>query len=133
MKRLRMVVEWSRGSPVRFAWKDGRLLEVGRDRPAPVNYGLLPGLLNPADGEEVDAVFLGPPLPPGTEAEGLVVGLLWLADGDHKLLLAPSLEALAGEDLTPLLSWFPRERAPRVEGPESAQAWLEALQKAQDR
>lgn len=63
MMRLRMVVEWSKGSPFRYAWKEGHLALVAVDQPAPVNYGLIPGLINPADGEEVDAVFLGPPLP----------------------------------------------------------------------
>ena len=57
-----MRVEWSQGSPYRYAWEGGGLRFVGQDRPAPVNYGLVEGLLNPADGEEVDAVYLGPPL-----------------------------------------------------------------------
>ena len=78
----------------RYAWEGGGLRFVGQDRPAPVNYGLVEGLLNPADGEEVDAVYLGPPLSPGEEAEGLLLGMVALADGDHKLLLAQSPEGL---------------------------------------
>lgn len=122
-----MVVEWSQGSPRRYTWKEGRLVLVGQDQPAPVNYGLVPGLLNPADGEEVDAVFLGPPLPPGSLVEGEVVGLLALADQDHKLLLAPGPQALDKEALAPLLAWFAPERQPRLLGPEEAWAWVESL------
>ncbi len=103
--RLRMVVEWSQGSRLRYAWEEGRLLPPKEEAAeAPVNYGLIPGLLNPADGEEVDACFLGPPLPPGTEAEGVVVGMVHLADGDHKLLLAPGPTPLGGAEA--LLAWF---------------------------
>jgi inorganic pyrophosphatase len=110
--RLRMIVEWTKGSPLRHAWKEGRLVPVGEDRPAPVNYGLIPGLLNPADGEEVDAVLLGPPYPLG-EAEGEVVGLLHLEDGDHKVLLAP-------QDSPRMRTWPPSSPgSPRKGGPPS--------------
>ena len=133
MMRLFMVVEWSKGSPFRYAWKEGRLALVGKDRPAPVNYGLVPGLLNPADGEEVDAVYLGAPLPPGTRVEGEVLGMVWLADGDHKLLLGEGPAALGLEGLAPLLAWFTPERRPTLLGPEEAQAWVEALRGLQNR
>jgi hypothetical protein len=80
----------------------------GPARPPRFNYGLIPGLLNPADGEEVDAVLLGPPYPLG-EAEGEVVGLLHLEDGDHKVLLAPQ-DSPPDEDLAPRISMAsPRE------------------------
>ncbi|SDF34593.1 ADP-ribosyl-[dinitrogen reductase] hydrolase [Thermus arciformis] len=131
--RLRMRVEWSRGSPHRYAWEGGRLRFVGQDRPAPVNYGLLPGLLNPADGEEVDAVYLGPPLPPGEEAEGLLLGMVALADGDHKLLLAQSPEGLDPQEAARLLAWFSPERRPTLLGPEEAGAWVKGLEEKQDR
>lgn len=131
--RLHMVVEWSKGSPFRYAWKGGELLPVGEERPAPVNYGLVPGLLNPADGEEVDAVFLGPPLPPGTRVEGEVLGMVWLADGDHKLLLGPRREAAVGEELGSLLAWFSPARRPAIRKPEEAAVWVEGLESLQDR
>ncbi|WP_338067519.1 inorganic diphosphatase [Thermus tengchongensis] len=124
--RLRMVVEWSKGSPFRYAWKEGRLTLVAVDQPAPVNYGLIPGLINPADGEEVDAVYLGPPLPSGTQVEGEVVGMVWLADGDHKLILANHPEE-ALRDLGFLLSWFHSDRKPTFVGLEGAQTFLREL------
>lgn len=125
-----MIVEWTKGSPLRHAWKEGRLVPLGEEEPAPVNYGLLPGLLNPADGEEVDAALLGPPHPLG-EAEGEVLGLLHLEDGDHKVVLAP--EGYEGEDLGPLLAWFAPERAPRLLPREAALAFLEERRRERDR
>ncbi|MEM1879218.1 MAG: inorganic diphosphatase [Desulfurococcaceae archaeon] len=122
-----MVVEWSKGSPFRYAWKEGRLALVAVERPAPVNYGLIPGLINPADGEEVDAVYLGPPLPPGTGVEGEVLGMLGLADGDHKLLLGEGPAALTLEGLAPLLAWFAPGRRPTLLGPEAARVWVEEV------
>ncbi|WP_341474579.1 ADP-ribosylglycohydrolase [Thermus albus] len=124
--RLSMVVEWSKGSPFRYAWKEGKLSLVAVDQPAPVNYGLIPGLFNPADGEEVDAVFLGPPLPPGTRAEGEVVGMVWLRDGDHKLVLAGQ-KPLDSRAIEPLLAWFHPDRQPAFLGPLEAQAFLKSL------
>ena len=128
-----MRVEWSRGSPYRYAWEGGGLRFVGQDRPAPVNYGLVEGLLNPADGEEVDAVYLGPPLSPGEEAEGLLLGMVALADGDHKLLLAQSPEGLDPKEAARLLAWFSPERRPTLLGPEEAGAWVKGLKERQDR
>lgn len=106
---------------------------MGQDRPAPVNYGLVEGLLNPADGEEVDAVYLGPPLSPGEEAEGLLLGMVALADGDHKLLLAQSPEGLDPKEAARLLAWFSPERRPTLLGPEEAGAWVKGLKERQDR
>ena len=126
MMRLSMVVEWSQGSPFRYAWKEGKLRLVAVDQPAPVNYGLIPGLINPADGEEVDAVYLGPPLPPGTRVEGEVVGMVWLADGDHKLVLADATLP-KDQELAPLLAWFSPERQARFLSPIEAQAFLVKL------
>ena len=128
-----MRVEWSQGSPYRYAWEGGGLRFVGQDRPAPVNYGLVEGLLNPADGEEVDAVYLGPPLSPGEEAEGLLLGMVALADGDHKLLLAQSPEGLDPQEAARLLAWFSPERRPTLLGPEEAGAWVKSLKERQDR
>ncbi|GAA5337364.1 MULTISPECIES: inorganic diphosphatase [Thermus] len=127
MNRLRMVVEWSKGSSFRYAWKDGNLALVAVDQPAPVNYGLIPGLINPADGEEVDAVFLGPPLPPGTQVEGEVVGIMWLADGDHKILLEAQGQGPSPREAQELLAWFHPSRKPLLLGPQEARDWLKAL------
>ncbi|WP_240307562.1 inorganic diphosphatase [Thermus caldifontis] len=125
--RLSMVVEWSKGSPFRYAWKEGRLSLVAVDQPAPVNYGLIPGLINPADGEEVDAVYLGPALPPGTQVEGEVVGMVWLADGDHKLLLGTEEGKPGPGEVQELLAWFHPGRNPRLLGPQEAWDWVSAL------
>ncbi|GAB5601795.1 ADP-ribosylglycohydrolase family protein [Thermus sp. FJN-A] len=128
-----MRVEWSKDSPLRYAWKGGRLLLDRVESPAPVNYGLIPGLLNPADGEEVDAVYLGPPLPPGAGVEGFLLGMVALADGDHKLLLARSPRGLDPQEAARLLAWFPPERRPTLLGPEEAEAWVKGLKEEQDR
>ncbi|WP_135256075.1 inorganic diphosphatase [Thermus caldilimi] len=127
MMRLRMVVEWSKGSPFRYAWKGGSLALVAVDQPAPVNYGLIPGLINPADGEEVDAVFLGPPLSPGTEVEGEVVGMVWLTDGDHKILLEAQGQGPSPREAQELLAWFHQSRKPLLLSPQEARDWLEKL------
>ncbi len=127
MMRLSMVVEWSKGSPFRYAWKEGRLALVAVDQPAPVNYGLIPGLINPADGEELDAVYLGPPLPPGTQVEGEVVGMVWLADGDHKLLLEAEGQKPGPGEVQGLLAWFHPSRNPRLLGPGEARNWVSGL------
>ncbi|MGQ9735023.1 MAG: inorganic diphosphatase [Thermaceae bacterium] len=125
---LEVFIEWSKGSKKRYALRGKSLVLVGRDRPAPVNYGFIPGLTNPADGEEVDAVLLGPPVPPGSRIRGEVLGLLHLKDGDHKLVLGPKGQAL--EDLTPLLSWFSEERAPTFLGKEAALDFLQRIRVA---
>ncbi|MFC6659865.1 hypothetical protein [Deinococcus multiflagellatus] len=72
---------------------------------APVNYGCLPGTLNPADGAEVDAVWLGAPRPAGEEVLAVPSGLLHLHDGDHKVIFGAADEVPQG--LHALLAWFP--------------------------
>ncbi|WP_456410820.1 hypothetical protein [Oceanithermus sp.] len=42
--RLGVVVEWSKGSRERWEWKGGCFVHKVEDRPAPVNYGFLPGV-----------------------------------------------------------------------------------------
>ena len=118
------VVEWSAGSHERLVWhaEKGTLNPYRTEAlPAPVNYGCLPGTLNPADDAEIDAVWLGPPLPVGTEVCARPTALLWLTDGDHKVIFGE----LAG--LQALLDWFPPERGAQVQGAAEAQAWLRAL------
>jgi ADP-ribosyl-[dinitrogen reductase] hydrolase len=127
---LEVLVEWSKGSEERYALKEGRLVLAKRDRPAPVNYGFVPDLYNPADGEEVDAALLGPPVPPGSRVRARLRGLLHLADGDHKLLLG---EGEGEEALQALLAWFPPERRPRLLDKAETQAFLEARLKERDR
>ncbi len=93
---------------------------------APVNYGFLPGLVNPADGEEVDAVVLGPPLRPRARTTARLSGLVRLADGDHKLVLAPDADRYP-EDEAALLAWFEPERGARLESADAAERWLTGL------
>lgn len=116
---LEILIEWAKGSEERYAFQGERLVLVKRDRPPPVNYGFVPDLINPADGEEVDAVLLGRPLPPGSRAKGKLLGLLHLEDGDHKLVLGNRLE-----EVEELMEWFPPGRAPRLLGAEAARAFL---------
>ena len=121
--RLRGVVEWQAGERERFIWR-GDAVQPYRTEPlpAPVNYGCLPGTHNPADAAEVDAVWLGEALAVGTVTELVPSGLLWLADGDHKVIFG---ERAAG--LEALLAWFPPERGAQVRSAAEAQAWLAAL------
>ncbi|WP_380099692.1 inorganic pyrophosphatase [Deinococcus radiophilus] len=80
-------MEWSRGQAERLIWRDGRVVPYRTEPlPAPVNYGCIPALHNPADAAEVDAVWLGDPLEVGRQVMAPPTGLLWLADGDHKVI-----------------------------------------------
>lgn len=117
------VVEWSAGSRERLIWR-GETVKPYRTEPvpAPVNYGCLPGTLNPADAAEVDAVWLGVPLAAGTQITARPTGLLHLADGDHKVIFG-DLE----DGFRALLAWFPAGRGARLLGPEQAQEWLDSL------
>ncbi|GGQ95759.1 inorganic pyrophosphatase [Deinococcus ruber] len=119
---LRGVVEWRLGERERFIWRSERLefyrLEA---RPAPVNYGCLPGTLNPADAAEIDAVWLGAARERGEWIAAEPSGLLHLSDLDHKLIFG-DLSAVQ-----PLLNWFPPERGAQVLGPQQAWTWLASL------
>ena len=119
---LRGVVEWRLGDSRRFIWRDGAIHFYREEtRPAPVNYGCLPGTLNPADGAEVDAVWLGPPREVGEEVDAEPTGLLWLADGDHKVVFGDTAQAAA------LLAWFPPDRGARLLGVDEAVEWLSTI------
>lgn len=123
MRRWDGVVEWSAGTAERFVWQPGGLTPLRREPlPAPVNYGCLPGVWNPADDAEADAVWLGPPRAVGERVMAAPSGLLHLQDGDHKVIFGD----LAG-GVQALLAWFAPERGARVLGPEAAQTWLLGL------
>lgn len=124
---LEGVVEWTRGTLERFVWRGGEVVPLRTEPwPAPVNYGCLPGTLNPADGAEVDAVWLGEPRAVGQRVRAVPAGLLQLADGDHKLIFGV-LEEHHGGDLLALLAWFGPERNAQLLGPDAAAAWLASL------
>lgn len=117
------VVEWPRGTLERFVWQDGEVVPYRREPlPAPVNYGCIPALHNPADDAEVDAVWLGESLPLGVEITAHPTALLWLLDGDHKVVFGIDERGQAD-----LLAWFPPERGARLLGAAEAAAWLETL------
>lgn len=117
------IVEWERGTVERFIWRGGAVVPYRQEPwPAPVNYGCLPALHNPADEAEVDAVWLGEPLRVGTCLTAAPSGLLWLADGDHKVIFGTDERGQAD-----LLAWFPPERGARLLGAAEALAWLEGL------
>jgi len=124
--KLTVTIEWSKGSRERWEWRGGVFVHSREDIIAPVNYGFLPGLINPADGEEVDAVVLGPPLKAKTQVAAWLLGLLWLADGDHKLVLSPD-GGKYNEDEAVLLAWFEPERRARLASADAAREWLERL------
>lgn len=118
------VVEWTAGTHERLIWRAGGLEPYRTEPwPAPVNYGCLPGTHNPADAAEVDAVWLGPPLPTGTRPRAVPTGLLHLADGDHKVVFG----RVDGQEAQALLAWFPPERGARLLGSQEAAAWLASL------
>ncbi|WP_216317995.1 inorganic diphosphatase [Deinococcus aestuarii] len=124
MREVVGIVEWPRGELERFVLRGREVVPLRREaRPAPVNYGCLPGTLNPADGAEVDAVWMGEPRPVGQRVSAAPSGLLHLADGDHKVVFGL---AAAGE-VAALLAWFPPERGARLLGPGDAAAWLASL------
>ncbi|MFC4637302.1 inorganic pyrophosphatase [Deinococcus hohokamensis] len=116
------VVEWTAGTTERFVWDSGRVRPLRQEpQPAPVNYGCLPGVWNPADEAEADAVWLGAPRQVGEPVRAAPTGLLHLQDGDHKVIFGDLTGARA------LLDWFPPERGARLLGPAEAEAWLLGL------
>lgn len=118
------MVEWTAHRHERFIWQAGQIIPYRTEPlPAPVNYGCLPGTHNPADGVEVDAVWLGQPLAVGTQLEAQPSGLLHLSDGDHKVIFGD----LTG--LHALLDWFPARRGATLQSAQEAQAWLHKLTK----
>lgn len=129
------MVEWTAGTRERFVWRNNQI-EALRTEPhaAPVNYGCLPGTLNPADAAEIDAVWLGPALGVGTAPEAAPLGLLWLRDGDHKVIFAADGPAGTHAEVQAmqarLLAWFPPERGACLLGHTEAVAWLQSLEAA---
>lgn len=124
------VVEWTAGTRDRLIWRGDRLEPYRQEPwPAPVNYGCLPGTHNPADAAEVDAVWLGEPLPAGTRLRAVPTGLLSLADGDHKVVFG-RVDGSGPDGLgaAALLAWFPPERGARLLGAAEAWAWLASLE-----
>lgn len=116
------LVEWRLGERERHVWRSESLVFYRTEPlPAPVNYGCLPGTFNPADAAEIDAVWLGAARELGEWVCEPPNGVLYLTDGDHKLIFG-SLE-LAG----PLLDWFPPERGARLLGAVQAWVWLAEL------
>ncbi len=58
--------------------------------PLPMEYGYIPGTINPADGQPVDAMVIGwGPTFPGCRYQVRAIGVLLRADGDHKVLAVP--------------------------------------------
>ncbi len=122
--KLPVIVEWPRGTRVRWKWNGERFVRGLEDAPAPVNYGFIPGSHNPADGAEVDALLLGLPVPAGRRVEATLVAMVALEDGDHKLVLDPRGDLPEPALQRAILAWFAPERTPRWLPAEAARDWL---------
>lgn len=126
--KLEMVVEWTIGTRERYDWKGGVLVARqpwGWELP-PVNYGCIPRYFNPADQAELDAIWCDPtPVAPGVWLEGEVLGMVWVNDFDHKILLGQpgDLEKL---DRVGLEAWFVGRDA-RITAAEEALAFIASL------
>lgn len=91
---IEVIVERPRGYVEGWHW-DGAarqlVLTECYDRAVPVNYGLAPEWINGADGDALDVIVLDDRrMRPGEAFAGRSVGVLWRADGDHKLLVEPT-------------------------------------------
>jgi inorganic pyrophosphatase len=129
---LTMIVEWSLGSLERYNWDGEKLIPRNPPWPAqwgvpPVNYGLIPGYYNPTDGGELDAIWASSkPLEVGRWLEGEVLGMIWLNDNDHKIILG-ELGSLDQLDYQGLDQWF-IGREPRFTSTEEALVFIQSLQ-----
>lgn len=131
--KLRMIVEWSLGSLERYDWNGETL--IPRDPPwpvewgvPPVNYGMIPGYFNPADEGELDAVWASAePIAVGTWLEGEVLGMIWVNDFDHKIILG-STGSLDSLDYTGLEAWFVGREA-RFASAKEALTFIQGLNK----
>jgi inorganic pyrophosphatase len=91
-RAVTVVIEDPRGSVTRHHLDRERGVWVEAPHPHsstpwPANYGYLPGTINPADGDELDALVLATdPLPTGAVVSARPVGLLARRDRDHKAL-----------------------------------------------
>jgi inorganic pyrophosphatase len=86
--RVQVVVEVSRGSYLKRN-AEGKV-EYASPIPCPFNYGSVPGTIAP-DGDALDALVLGEPLPRGTVVEADVHGIVRFLDHgevDDKLVCA---------------------------------------------
>ncbi|GEM45014.1 inorganic pyrophosphatase [Deinococcus cellulosilyticus] len=116
------LVEWEKGTRKRFRFEGGQVVFYREDaRPAPCNYGCIPALMNPADGAEVDVIWLDEPLPVGWAGPIEISGLLHLIDQDHKVLTGDL------RNIQPVLDWFPPERGAQLRSRQHALDWLKSL------
>ncbi len=130
-RHAEIIIEWPKGSRIRWEWDGDRFLRREESAPAPVNYGFVPGTFNPADKSELDAVLLGFPRPAGKRVRATVVGILTLSDGDHKLILSPEGAHPNSQEARALLSWFPSERSPQLRSARLAETILLSMLSAE--
>ncbi|MGC8874990.1 MAG: inorganic diphosphatase [Chloroflexia bacterium] len=113
------VIENPLGSTRRFleAKLEGWVEHGPEFAPLPMEYGYIPGTLNPADGQPADVMVIGwGPTFPGCRYQVRPIGLLLRADGDHKVLAVPhtdeyvspicDVHEVDGERLRRIESWF---------------------------
>lgn len=120
-----VLIEWPKGEFERWRHENGELVFHRREPWAALfNYGCLPGTHNSADGDEIDAIVLGPPLPLSDLRPRTLVGMVWLNCGDHKLVF--SEEEPSDEEKAAVLGWFESDRNPVWKKAEFAAEWLRA-------
>jgi len=91
---IAVVVERPRGSCEGWHWERQThtlVLTEYYDRPVPVNYGLAPEWVNPADQDALDVILLDDRrMHPGETLVAVPAGVLLRPDGDDKLLAVPA-------------------------------------------
>jgi len=91
---IAVVVERPRGSCEGWHWDRQThtlVLTEYYDRPVPVNYGLAPEWVNPADQDALDVILLDDRrMQPGETLVAVPAGVLLRPDGDDKLLAVPA-------------------------------------------
>lgn len=127
---VQVLVEWCKGEHRRDVWQaEQQSLVFLRqdDTIAPVNYGCLPYTYNPADHAEIDVIVLGAPQARGTMGLWQPVGLVYLDDQDHKLLVAADPTQDYSADVQAVLDWFPAQRGAHILEASAALSWLASM------
>lgn len=91
---INVVVEIPAGSKNKIEWnRDEEVMQLDRieSDSEPANYGFIPQTLND-DGDELDAIVLGSPLPTETFVKAMIIGVMKFEDegkSDDKIIVVP--------------------------------------------